>query len=342
MCGIGGIINLGADRETIMNSVASLLRALEPRGRDASGIAAIYKDKEFVLKRPVQPNDFINNNEFKAFLKEHSDAKVFMVHARNATQGSPSHNQNNHPLESKNFILVHNGVIHDDALNGLFESENVDPTVQTDSYLILKAAEKFGIETAMRLKGSNACIVYDRKKKLLHLFRLQMPLVAGYCQQLKLLVFASTEEAIQKAFTKSQYLFNLIEINKHEYEYSSGSLQELLLYTCSPFSEIYFKTVPIDRNLHSVDEGEVDRYIDADVYIINNTFYVKFKEKPKKKFWKAVVREFDIYRKFVVIPPDKWDVFMGLLEQYYEKKEYKVSRVNDYYNYNYGYNKCGW
>ena len=150
-CGIGLIANLKKEKdnkEEIISITKKLFLALQKRGESASGIASILpenEEKEFaVLKKPLKADAFINTESFKEFIEKYWNSRLLLLHTRAATKGSPSLNFNNHPMISKNFLIVHNGVIHDDAepiMNDLITSSDFDlwdRRVETDSYMINK------------------------------------------------------------------------------------------------------------------------------------------------------------------------------------------------------------
>lgn len=100
-------------------------------------------------------------------------------HNRYKTKGDPKFNYNNHPFETTNFVVAHNGVLsNDDTLKKNCELEY---TVDTDSYIIPALMEKVYKDTkdvvktielvAGVLAGSFSVMVYFKPEKRLFYFK---------------------------------------------------------------------------------------------------------------------------------------------------------------------------
>ena len=124
MCGIIGITS----KKYIKNDLLKCLSNLEYRGYDSVGV---YINK--LIKKEGRVKDLI--------IPSYLDSKVGLGHSRWATHGGISQ-ENAHPFESDNFVLVHNGIISNylefkeelELLNYKFKSE-------TDSEVILYLLE---------------------------------------------------------------------------------------------------------------------------------------------------------------------------------------------------------
>ncbi len=103
MCGIAGYI--GDKKAPII--LFEMLKRLEYRGYDSAGIACISKGRIIVSKDKGRVDDVRKKINFKKV-----PASVGIAHNRWATHGIPSH-ENSHPHQdcSKNFAVVHNGII---------------------------------------------------------------------------------------------------------------------------------------------------------------------------------------------------------------------------------------
>jgi len=326
MCGIGALISLRKkkQKEEIITSIQNLMLALEERGTHASGLAAIYPDAEKIIKEPVQASEFVEGKKFYDFMDKYFDARVFLVHARQATVGCPKLNQNNHPLISKNFLVIHNGVIAGslEELFNLFEIKGIDTSVQTDSYLINKAAELCGARAALKFEQS-AYMLYDRNAKELYIVRNEAyqgashPLFAGYCKKKEMLVIATTEEAIKRAFSKTNLLFNLIKVNNNDVAFISSMLKANVPYSTKiTEKKINFKplySVPSIQSAYTkVLEGF---YHGAEVYLINTNYYITFNTSVSKKLRKALA-EFKKLGKFYVVPVKKMNKFIKFVKTF--------------------------
>ncbi len=103
MCGIIGAIGTGID--------ASLLHSIflesEDRGKHATGF---WFPNTGIVKAPKSATDFLNENA-EAFMQGATESQIFLGHTRYATHGKPENNFNSQPLESENWIMVHNGIV---------------------------------------------------------------------------------------------------------------------------------------------------------------------------------------------------------------------------------------
>ena len=108
MCGIGAfqLINGEANGKSVAQA---LLRSLVSRGRDASGCA--WHDNNtgetFIQKLNMAGDKFATELDDEV-------GSVGIVHTRWATQGDPRNNNNNHPIDVRGLVGVHNGHISND------------------------------------------------------------------------------------------------------------------------------------------------------------------------------------------------------------------------------------
>lgn len=106
-------------------------------------------------------------------------SKFLIGHNRLATTGSEKENKNNHPFETSNLMLVHNGVISNhDSLKGNFA---LDYSEETDSAIIIHLMEAYleqnytieeAIkETAESLQGSYSVMLYYKPDNRIFYFK---------------------------------------------------------------------------------------------------------------------------------------------------------------------------
>ncbi len=104
-----------------------LLRELQPRGMDASGIAVINDPDSGVdsimFKKPLRPDRFVVRPRFDEVLSRIGPQTNFiLLHSRATTAGSSSNNYNNHPIDARPIIGIHNGTLfNDDAIFKKFQ-----------------------------------------------------------------------------------------------------------------------------------------------------------------------------------------------------------------------------
>ena len=129
------------------------------------------------------------------------NATTAILHTRWATQGSPTINDNNHPIPRGKIVLTHNGHISND--NELFKQLKVKRHGQVDSEAVaaLIAFTSAPItEVLSRVQGTAALAWIEQGKgNTLHLARVNSsPLWIGQTATGSL-VYGSTEETIENA-----------------------------------------------------------------------------------------------------------------------------------------------
>lgn len=284
MCGIGAIINLpGAKKEDIINAVTNMAISLSERGEDATGIAFIKDNSYEILKKPLRAEVFVETDEYKDKINEWWDSKVIMIHARNATRGEPSNNYNNHPIESENFVVIHNGTITNESLeNFLNNLRKWDERIETDTYIINKMIEIAGIQSLPSIGGSIATIIYDKRNHKLVMFRNSetSPLKCGYSEDANMLMFASTEKAISEALEVKEMLFGLIEkVKSRKMVETTDIPRDIILQT--GLNRISFEKV-IGTNPMIYSE-ELEKYYAGKVMKINNKLLIHVSEEMNSK-----------------------------------------------------------
>jgi hypothetical protein len=185
--------------------IRSLLIAGQVRGRDASGIAFLNGNDLRIIKagKPAR--------RFRFYLPEKT--KIVIAHNRAASQGSPRHNFNNHPLSGhagdQTFTLCHNGVIwNDEQLRKQF---SLPPTpIETDSFIACQLLEQYGkldFESlkwiAETVKGSFSFTLLDDLNNL-YIIKGINPIELVLFEEIGVYVFASTEEILNRALSKSK------------------------------------------------------------------------------------------------------------------------------------------
>lgn len=204
MCGILGFMT---DKPSAENATyfKRILYLSESRGAEATGICYINKEKPIIEKEPVAASDFIKANLPK-HMNSLAKAKIALGHTRYPTQGSPKDNNNNHPLESKNWILIHNG-----SVTGMTRLNNYEYKGKVDSEVLLSYIEEYGLEKGLPHVGrGTASVAVMNKNELnaVYLWRETNPIVLAYDEDTKTLFFASQEEFLEKSLTNKLVLFS--------------------------------------------------------------------------------------------------------------------------------------
>jgi glucosamine 6-phosphate synthetase-like amidotransferase/phosphosugar isomerase protein len=208
MCGIGAfqIVKEECDSAKVARV---LLRLLESRGKDASGVAWHEADGTYVCK---------NNVSGKVFAKQlqRNIGTTGIVHTRWATQGSPKKEVNNHPIDASGVIGVHNGhCSNDNALMKMCDGYTRKGEVDSEAIFALIAHGPKGMKLRDRLaevRGSAALLwlrSYDKQQQL-HAARLtSSPLWFGQTA-LGSVVFASTEAILKEVAKRCDLQFAYI------------------------------------------------------------------------------------------------------------------------------------
>ena len=195
MCAILGASfapNSKIDRRKLANA---LLSAGQMRGTDAAGYAWVAPDSEGYYKKDV-PAARLNVSRIP------QNASAMILHTRAATHGSPSDNDNNHPVlsPSGDIRLVHNGVIynHDEVRRALGKAGKSLPEV--DSSVIPAVIELLGLDNTDVIEGDAACAWFDRETgNTIHLARFSHSPVSVVTLEDGTTVFASTDGILAMA-----------------------------------------------------------------------------------------------------------------------------------------------
>jgi glucosamine 6-phosphate synthetase-like amidotransferase/phosphosugar isomerase protein len=174
----------------------ALLLGIEERGRHATGAAwTDGNDTVWIRKEASPATTFVKDDHVP------SEATTFIAHTRWATQGSPKNNENNHPIDARGIIGVHNGCIYnDDALFDRLGKSTRIAQVDTEAIFAWIARSGKKITDALTdLRGSAAIAWYEQDSRTLHLARVSSsPLIIAVTAEGSLL-FASTESALRAA-----------------------------------------------------------------------------------------------------------------------------------------------
>jgi glucosamine 6-phosphate synthetase-like amidotransferase/phosphosugar isomerase protein len=200
MCGIAGFCLNPKHHVNTTELASQMLLDIEHRGYHATGVAWINKEgKRAITKAPISASRFIATKAGQNVCK---DATTAILHTRWATQGSPTINDNNHPIPRGKIVLTHNGHISND--DQLFKQLKVDRIGQVDSEavaaLLAFTKGQHPAEVLTRIQGSAALAwITQDQGDTLHLARVSnSPLWIGQTLTGSL-VYGSTEETIENA-----------------------------------------------------------------------------------------------------------------------------------------------
>lgn len=151
MCRILGAVGRKLDSPFIDN----VFLESEHMGRDATGF---WFPNTNIVKAPKKVSEFLP--EVKDVFEEGiNNSHIFLGHTRLATHGKPEFNYNNHPIESENWIVVHNGVVW------ISDIKNYPYRTDTDTENILAYIETFGLKKGLEYCSSGAAIILVNKNE---------------------------------------------------------------------------------------------------------------------------------------------------------------------------------
>jgi glucosamine 6-phosphate synthetase-like amidotransferase/phosphosugar isomerase protein len=225
LCGIFGFITYKPSEENL-NLFKDLCYLSSVRGTDSTGIAVVVDDKVIIEKDHIEASEFLKKKMPK-YEKRITKANIAIGHTRKWTQGKPEDNNNNHPIFSNNWVMVHNGVC-----SSMDRIKDYKYHGEVDSEILLSYVEKQGLEKGLaNLQGYAAVALLNTKDpESIYLWRHNESLYLGYDRATETLVFGSTEDILEVGLANEMLLFSSFQIRK---------LPEDTLYriTCDPHSK---------------------------------------------------------------------------------------------------------
>lgn len=189
------------------------------RGRDATGFAVVNAKKEiFLHKEPLHPKDYIER-ELPKFKDIINSGVIVIGHIREATQGEPKDNDNNHPVESDNWLMIHNGGVY--TLPRIAEYKYHG---EVDTEVFLSYVETKGLQEGLPYLGygSGAIVLINKKDPTyLVLARHTSPTCVSLNGKETMLSFASEESILKAVADKHLCFFN---------DYQFGTVPEHVAY----------------------------------------------------------------------------------------------------------------
>lgn len=212
MCGICGIIskeNIDTQKAQMFEGI---MKEIQTRGRDAFGFISVPRLANFKYIGTV--TEFLETK--KSIWRRITGQKMVLAHTRMETKGTKDINANNHPFETENFALAHNGCINNDEdLKKRYKIADKDgkDDIETDSYVIIKLIQHYYDkeknvikaiqETCKKITGSYACWLLHKESGDIYLFRYSQPLDISYLTDQKTLIFASGESYCKEPIIES-------------------------------------------------------------------------------------------------------------------------------------------
>ena len=221
MCGIGFVVNYNHKAPIPLDMVGEMFQEMEARGTDSSGIywerKVDHKMVRRAFKMPGKARDvwqLVQNpkpgidkayKELPVNYALNGTERLIMLHTRTSTKGSPKIHDNNMPIFSKNYVLIHNGVVRASRLPEYpYQGE-------VDSEEIIARVETLGLKNAIEgVSGSAAIAVKRFDEDSLWIYRHSNPLELVYLHDLGLLFGCSLSAYVPYKYDSSalaEYLF---------------------------------------------------------------------------------------------------------------------------------------
>jgi len=216
MCSVFGV--LGQDLTQTLTEAfeqfEKLAITVERRGQDAFGAFSVNQQGQrlglFKNQGDVATN--ISSSLYKQFKKESLSAGTLALslvgHTRLATHGDISCSENNQPVFTDDWIVVHNGIIINEkeikkSIQTKHSSTDLDTfaLISVLDQLALKADEnplRLFAEIQSKISGANTFIIYSLKFKKFYLYSSNGSLY--FSVKNKVVYFASEAIFLQKAF----------------------------------------------------------------------------------------------------------------------------------------------
>lgn len=208
MCGILGFATVkpSADNAKYFKRI---LRLSSSRGADATGIAYVDGKRIIVAKEPISSGEFIKD-VLPKYIDGLAKTKIALGHTRTPTMGTPKDNNNNHPVESKDWILIHNGTV-----TCMERLKDYKYKGQVDSEVLLSYVQEYGLEKGLPYvgRGSAAVALINRSElDTIYLWREANPIKIAHDEASNTVFFASQEDFLEKGLANKLLLFTSFQI----------------------------------------------------------------------------------------------------------------------------------
>jgi hypothetical protein len=204
MCGIIGFIS-PKPSSTNAKYLKKLLYLSADRGTSATGIAYLKDDKIIIRKEPVSASRFLADI-WPQYEEDINNTMVAVGHTRQPTIGPPEDNNNNHPLDGKRWVLIHNGMVSMMPRIAGYPYKGI-----VDSEVLLSHIEVHGLNKGLENigHGTAAIALIDKESpQAIYLWRESQPIFMAYDEATDVIFFASEEEFLEESLTNKLHFFS--------------------------------------------------------------------------------------------------------------------------------------
>jgi len=205
---------------------------------------------------------------------------TMLMHTRLNTNGHPEVNENNHPFNTKDFILAHNGNIGN--WEALKTKHSIETAIECDSYIIVSLIQKFFDEcksipeaiekTVGELTGGFACWLYYKPKGEVYLFRNSNPIYYYIDKANQAFTFASEEGMIIKAYADTSIKEQIVSLPAYTiFKLNKDVLEEKGNLPYEKQSTPYYNNCN-GRNWDGYQRNQLPMPIATDITNINKAF----------------------------------------------------------------------
>jgi hypothetical protein len=174
---------------------------------EAAGFGFLDDSGEFaMIKGPIKAEELHKRTQAGRFLNE--IPSHLLMHTRMPTKGEPEENANNHPIEYRDWLVVHNGHIRND--DGIFSHYRKPRFAEVDSAAIalILGEEANYLDALNRITGTWAIAALHRNPMTLVLAKEHNPIAIGLDMKRGILFWASEMRSLGEVFNTEGKVFS--------------------------------------------------------------------------------------------------------------------------------------
>lgn len=248
MCGLFGSKTIAGANNALTQSqviakakiVEGLAMAMQDRGKDSTGIAALFNKEYRIYKDTQVAQKFVTDKTFTKIIRD--NPAVVIGHTRHATTGAVTP-RNAHPFKRGKIIGAHNGMVS----NYLEFKKNGNMEVDSEAIFYLLKKYKNNYTKAFRKLSGSFALTWSnlREKDTLYIARDGNPLFMVYSPELKTIFWCSHQyplialvhtiagNKLQELIVKDEMAYRFdkdLEFTKKEVEFKTQTYAQSYSY----------------------------------------------------------------------------------------------------------------